>query len=87
VCPGRSLAEEVAAWQLDAQDRHTAEDTDPEFVSAVTDWATCPECGEHGALSVVTVRVRTTTGWTRAGGWTYCISCEAVSGEATLARP
>lgn len=24
-CPGRSLAEEVAAWQVDAQERHDAE--------------------------------------------------------------
>ncbi|WP_326814000.1 MULTISPECIES: hypothetical protein [unclassified Streptomyces] len=24
-CPGRSLAEEVAAWQIDAQERHAAE--------------------------------------------------------------
>lgn len=87
LCPGRSLAEEVTAWQLDAQDRHTAQDTDPQYLSAVTDWATCPTCEEDGVLSVVTVTVRTTTGPKRAGGWTYCIACEAAPGEADHARP
>ncbi|MGW3736659.1 hypothetical protein [Streptomyces sp. NPDC005148] len=27
-CPGRSLAEEVAAWQVDAEERHAAEEAD-----------------------------------------------------------
>jgi hypothetical protein len=27
-CPDRSVAEEVAAWQVDAQTRHAAQDTD-----------------------------------------------------------
>lgn len=87
LCPGRSLADEVIAWRLEAQDRHTAQDTDPQYLSAVTGWAKCPACREDGVLSVVTVMVHTTTGQKRAGGWTYCIACEAVTGEADHARP
>lgn len=83
-CPDRSLAEEVGAWQLDAQERHAEDDVDGPLDS-FTDWQTCPECGHVGSLSVVEITVRTSTGPKRAGGWKYCLSCEAVPQEADSA--
>ncbi|MFJ6014470.1 hypothetical protein [Streptomyces sp. NPDC092952] len=88
-CPDRSLAEEAMAWQLDAQERYAADDADGPF-EALTDWRTCPECGYVASLSVVTIRVRTTTGAKRAGGWAFCLNCEAVPAvpqEAAHAGP
>ncbi|WP_199570539.1 hypothetical protein [Streptomyces murinus] len=86
LCPDRSLAEEVCAWQLDAQDRHAEEDGDGPL-DAATAWVTCPECGHDGSLSVVTITVRTTTGPKTAGGWKFCLNCEAVPREAAHAGP
>lgn len=83
-CPDRSLAEEVMAWQLDAQDRHAEEDADGPL-DAVTEWQACPECGHTGSLSVVKVIARTTTGPKKVGGWKYCLNCEAVPQEAARA--
>ncbi|WP_381792974.1 hypothetical protein [Streptomyces niveus] len=83
-CPGRSLAEELMAWQLDAQERRAEDDADGPL-DAVTDWVACPECGHAGSLSVVEVTVRTTTGRKKAGGWMYCLNCEAVPQEAVRA--
>ncbi|NDK24657.1 hypothetical protein FSY75_09245 [Streptomyces sp. TR1341] len=86
LCPDRSPAEELMAWQLDAEERH-AEEEDDGPLDAVTDWQTCPECGYVSSLSVVTITVRTTTGTKTAGGWKYCLNCEAVPREAAHAEP
>ncbi|MFB8347927.1 hypothetical protein [Streptomyces niveus] len=85
-CPDRSVAEELAAWQIDAQERHAADDADGPLDSSV-DWQTCPDCGHAGSLSVVAITVRTTTGPKKAGGWKYCLNCEAVQQEAAHAGP
>ncbi|GAA2948272.1 hypothetical protein ACFPN0_15220 [Kitasatospora cinereorecta] len=85
-CPNRSLAEEVAAWQLDAQERHEADDV-PGPLSSSVGWQSCPECGEAESLSVVEFTVRTATGLKRAGGWKFCVHCEAIPQEAAHAGP
>ncbi|NED89772.1 hypothetical protein G3I76_58075, partial [Streptomyces sp. SID11233] len=45
-----------------------------------------PECGVAGALSVVTVTVQSTSSPKRAGGWAYCLNCEAVPQERGVAH-
>ncbi|RPK58199.1 hypothetical protein EES44_24340 [Streptomyces sp. ADI96-15] len=75
-CPDRSLAEEVAAWQLDAQERHEADQADGPLRSSVS-WQTCTECGHADSLSVAEVTVRAAAGPKRVGGWRFCVNCEA----------
>ncbi|NEA42766.1 hypothetical protein [Streptomyces sp. SID11385] len=88
-CPGRTAAEEVIAWRSEAADRHAAEDwigDEGGPFDASTAWRKCPECGVAGALSVVTVTVQSTSSPKRAGGWAYCLNCEAVPQERGVAH-
>lgn len=85
-CPDRSLAEEVAAWQLDAQARHMEDDAPGPLTSSVN-WQPCPTCGEAESLSVVGFTLDTSTGPKRAGGWRFCVNCEAIPQEVTHAGP
>ncbi|MEC3995168.1 hypothetical protein VSR01_17160 [Actinacidiphila sp. DG2A-62] len=84
-CPQRSLAEEVAAWQIDAEERHMEEEGGEGPFAVAVDWQKCPDCGDPHSLSVVQVTVRTTTGIKRAGGWVFCLNCESVPQEAAHA--
>ncbi|MFC7791405.1 hypothetical protein [Streptomyces cinereoruber] len=80
-CRGRTLAEEVIAWRSDAQERHVTETESAQYIETTTAWEACPECGHDDTLSTVTVMARAKSGWKPAGGWRYCINCQAVPKE------
>lgn len=89
-CPGRSLAEEVAAWQVDAQARHKAEkatetvtepaqDNEAPYVSPNIAASTRPNrrCADCEQTTVHVVVVTTFVGSEERpiGEWAVCSSC------------
>ncbi|MFD3978262.1 hypothetical protein ACFWR6_06715 [Streptomyces griseus] len=81
-CGGRSPAVEVVAWRRDAAERHAA-DSGP--LSTETDYRECPVCRHDATYAVVTVQVTTAGGVRKpAGGWAYCLNCEAVPGPGAF---
>ncbi|MFC8332739.1 hypothetical protein [Streptomyces olivaceus] len=81
VCPGRTAGEEVMAWRALATAQHATEGAvaahADRFDAEVSEWTRCPKCGQDEALGVITVTARTDNGPRKAGGWSFCLSCQA----------
>ncbi|WPR52837.1 Lar family restriction alleviation protein [Streptomyces albidoflavus] len=84
-CPGRTIPEELIAWRAQAATAHATRDAAAQaeaahadtFDASVGDYRPCPKCGGAASLAVVTVTAATRHGRVVAGGWSYCLDCQA----------
>ncbi|MGW2951516.1 hypothetical protein [Streptomyces eurythermus] len=83
-CRGRTVAEELAAWQVREQTRHeTADDPggqDDDSMPFVADVSTraysCPTCGSDDTVLEATFLVTTKLAVHQVGRFAFCFACE-----------
>ncbi|MEU6594260.1 hypothetical protein ABZ923_34495 [Streptomyces sp. NPDC046881] len=83
-CQGRTVAEELAAWQVREQERYEAAD-DPDdqhdgSMPLIGDVSTrtyaCPTCGSDDAVLDATFLVTTKAAVHQVGRFAFCFACE-----------
>jgi len=80
-CPGSSVEGELVAWRTHERARYEvarqAVTPSPEVDTAVAYERPCPACGRE-ALMVATVHVHFDDRPKKAGGWAFCLHCDAL---------
>lgn len=83
LCKGRTVAEELAAWQVHEQERHEADhgqDGEGDALPLMGDVSTrtyaCPTCGSDNAVLDATFLVTTKDAVHQVGRFAFCFTCE-----------